>query len=123
MNKVFVTALLLSTVCAGPILAQTTTSPTSMVAPAATTGAATTTPLAAMPSAVTTSGSNTTTAAPLAGANSFTMAQAQTRLKDNGFTQVSELVKDANSVWRGQAMKDSKTVDVAVDYKGNITTN
>jgi hypothetical protein len=118
MNKIFSAALLLSTVCAGPILAQTTTPPS----PAATTGAATTTP-PAMPSAVTTSGPNTTTAAPLAGANSFTMAQAQTRLKDNGFTDVSELVKDTNSVWRGHAMKDGKTVAVAVDYKGNITAD
>ena len=128
MNKIFSAALLLSTVCAGPILAQTTTPPspatppTSTMAPAATTGA-TTTPPPAMPSAVTTSGPNTTTAAPLAGANSFTMAQAQTRLKDNGFTDVSELVKDTNSVWRGHAMKDGKTVAVAVDYKGNITAD
>ena len=129
MNKIFSAALLLSTVCAGPILAQTTTPPspatppTSTMAPAATTGATTTTPPPAMPSAVTTSGPNTTTAAPLAGANSFTMAQAQTRLKDNGFTEVSELVKDTNSVWRGHAMKDGKTVAVAVDYQGNITAN
>jgi putative membrane protein len=106
MNKIFSAALLLSTVCAGPILAQTTTPPTSTMAPA-----------------VTTSGPDTTTAAPLAGANSFTMSQAQTRLKDNGFTDVSELVKDANSVWRGHAMKDGKPVAVAVDYKGNITTD
>ena len=128
MNKIFSAALLLSTVCAGPILAQTTTPPspatppTSTMAPAATTGAPTTPPSATMP-AVTSSTPNTTTAAPLAGANSFTMAQAQTRLKDNGFTQVSELVKDTNSVWRGHAMKDGKTVAVAVDYKGNITAD
>jgi putative membrane protein len=51
------------------------------------------------------------------------MAQAQTRLKDNGFTDVSELVKDTDSVWRGHAMKDGKTVAVAVDYKGNITAD
>src|ERR1035437_3968012 len=44
MNKIFSAALLLSTVCAGPILAQTTTPPspatppTSTMAPAATTG-------------------------------------------------------------------------------------
>jgi len=58
MNKIFSAALLLSTVCAGPILAQTTTPPspatppTSTMAPAATTGAATTTPPPAMPSAL-----------------------------------------------------------------------
>jgi putative membrane protein len=76
-----------------------------------------------MAPAVTTNGVNTAPGAPVAGANSFTMAQAQSRLKDNGFTQVSELVKDDKSVWRGHAMKDGKTVDVAVDYKGNITTD
>ena len=124
MNKIFSAALLLSTVCAGPILAQTTTPPSPATPPTSTMApAATTTLPPAMPSAVTTSGPNTTTAAPLAGANSFTMAQAQTRLKDNGFTQVSELVKDTNSVWRGHAMKDGKTVAVAVDYKGNITAD
>jgi putative membrane protein len=112
MNKIFATTLLFSTVCVGPVFAQTTTLPP-----------ATTPPAAAMAPAATTNGVNTVAAAPVAGANSFTMAQAQTRLKDRGFSQVSELVKDDKSVWRGHAMKDGKTVGVAVDYQGNITTD
>lgn len=142
MNRIFSTTLLLSTICVGPVLAQTTTPPPATTAPAVTmaptataattppastmapaTATVTTTPPSKMAPAVTTNGVNTAPGAPVAGANSFTMAQAQSRLKDNGFTQVSELVKDDKSVWRGHAMKDGKTVDVAVDYKGNITTD
>jgi hypothetical protein len=138
MNNIVSTALLLSTICAGPVFAQTTTPPAPIappavaMAPAAATGASTMTPAAttaitappyAVSPAVPVNGVNTVPAAPVAGANSFTMAQAQTRLTDHGFTQVSELMKDAKSVWRGHAMKDGKTVDVAVDYQGNITTD
>jgi len=76
-----------------------------------------------MPPAVSTNSANTTTAAPVAGANSFTMAQAQKRIEAQGYTQVSALTKDDKSVWRGHAMKDGKSVDVALDYQGNITAN
>jgi hypothetical protein len=143
MNRIFSTALLLGTICAGPVLAQTTTTPspaamppngtmapaaaTATTPPAATmapaTATATTTPPSTMPPAVTTNAVNNTPGAPIAGANSFTMAQAQTRLKNQGFTQVSELMKDDKSIWRGHAMKDGKSVGVAVDYQGNITTD
>jgi hypothetical protein len=61
-----------------------------------------------------------TAAAPLPGANSFTQAEALRRLEAHGYTAVSELQKDAQSIWRGKAMKDGKTVDVALDYRGNI---
>ena len=37
-----------------------------------------------------------------------------------GFANVSDLKKDDNGVWRGRAMKDGKTVDVSVDYQGNV---
>ena len=116
MNRIFFAAMLLGTIGAGVAVAQTT------VHAAATTGAvATAAPT--MPSAVTTDATNTNPAAPVAGANSFTMAQAQKRLEDNGYTQVSALTKDASSIWRGQATKDGKTMDVALDYQGNITAN
>ncbi len=92
----------------GAVLAQTT-SPVASTPPA--------------PASTSTSTTNGTQAAPVAGANSFTMGQAQNRLENNGFTQVSPLTKDSDLIWRGQAMKDGKTVDVAVDYKGNIVTN
>ena len=106
MNRTIAAALLFSTLGVGVLLAQTTTSPTSTMTPA-----------------VTTNGANTTTAAPVAGANSFTMAQAQKRIEDQGYTQVSALAKDNKSIWRGHAMKNGKAVDVALDYQGNITAN
>jgi hypothetical protein len=106
MNRIFATALLVGAMSAGAALAQTT-APSSSTAPPA----------------VTTSGANNTTAAPVAGANSFTMAQAQKRIEDQGYTQVSALMKDDMSVWRGHAMKDGKAMNVALDYQGNITSN
>ena len=121
MKQIIAASLLFSTLGVGVVLAQTTTSPSSTVAPGVTTGAAPTTPPSATPPAVATT--NTTTAAPVAGANSFTMSQAQKRLEDQGYTQVSELAKDDKSIWRGHAMKDGKAVDVALDYQGNITAN
>ena len=59
--------------------------------------------------------------APVAGANSFTEGQARSRLETNGFSNVSGLQKDANGVWRGKASKGGQTVDVSVDFQGNVT--
>ena len=59
--------------------------------------------------------------APVAGANSFTEGQAKSRLEDNGFTNVSGLAKDPNGVWRGKGSKGGQTVDVSVDFQGNVT--
>jgi hypothetical protein len=64
---------------------------------------------------------NKTTAAPVAGKNSFTEGEAKNRLEANGYTQVSALKKDDQSIWRGEAMKSGASVKVAVDYQGNIT--
>jgi len=64
---------------------------------------------------------NKTTAAPVAGKNSFTEGQVVKRLEDNGYSTVSGLMKDKESVWHGKAMKDGKAVTVAVDYQGNVT--
>lgn len=61
--------------------------------------------------------------APLKGSNSFTEAQAQDRAMAAGFGTISALKKDDNGVWRGTAMDGSKSVNVAVDYKGNVVTN
>ena len=61
--------------------------------------------------------------APLPGANSFTEAQARSRIENLGFTSVAGLTKDVNGVWRGKAMKDGKTEDVAIDYRGNIVVS
>jgi hypothetical protein len=59
-------------------------------------------------------------AAPVAGKNSFTEAQAKDRLEKHGYTSVSALKKDDQSVWHGTATKDGRPVSVAVDYQGNI---
>jgi hypothetical protein len=63
----------------------------------------------------------TETRAPLAGANSFTQAEAERRIISQGYTQVSGLAKDDQSIWRGTAVKNGTPVDVAMDYRGNVT--
>jgi sporulation protein YlmC with PRC-barrel domain len=57
---------------------------------------------------------------PYAGANSFTQAQARSRIENHGFTAVSDLKKDDEGIWRGTAVVNGKTVNVALDYKGNV---
>jgi hypothetical protein len=58
--------------------------------------------------------------APLKGANSFTEGQAKDRALSRGMTSVADLKKDGDGIWRGSAMQDGKTVQIAVDYKGNV---
>lgn len=60
--------------------------------------------------------------APFEGANSFTESQAKDRVVAAGLSSVSALTKDDKGIWRGTAMKDGKSVNVAVDYKGNVVT-
>ena len=64
--------------------------------------------------------SNIEPGAPLAGANSFTEAQATDRILSAGFSKITGLAKDANGVWRGTASDGTKNLNVAVDYKGNV---
>src|SRR5207248_3379560 len=59
--------------------------------------------------------------APVAGANSFTEGQAKSRIESSGYTNVSELRKDDQGVWRGKAMKDGKSISVSLDFQGNVT--
>jgi len=106
MNKTLSVAVVLGIVGTGSVFAQTAPPSSSTAPPAVATGS-----------------TNNTTAAPVPGANSFTMAQAKKRLEDQGYTQVSTLAKESNSIWRGHAMKDGKAVDVSLDYQGNITAN
>lgn len=54
------------------------------------------------------------------GANSFTEAQARSRLEGAGLTSVTDLKKDDQGVWRGKATRDGKSLTVGFDYKGNI---
>jgi putative membrane protein len=58
--------------------------------------------------------------APVAGANSFTEGQAKSRIESKGFKSVSHLKKDDTGVWRGQAMQNDKTMNVSVDFQGNV---
>lgn len=60
--------------------------------------------------------------APAKGANSFTMGEAKRRIEKNGYSNVSDLAKDANGVWRGTAQKAGSSTTVWLDYKGNVGT-
>ncbi len=63
-------------------------------------------------------------AGPLAaGANSFTEGQARHHMENSGYTNVTALSKDENGVWHGSAMKGGKTMNVSLDFKGNVVTN
>ena len=70
--------------------------------------------------AVNTPNSPTNPAAPVAGANSFTEGQAKSRIQEKGFKNVSALKKDDAGVWRGKADQNGKSVNVSVDYQGNV---
>ena len=61
-----------------------------------------------------------TTGAVEPGANSFTEAQARSRLEAQGFSSVTELRKDDQGIWRGKAQRDGKSVSVGIDYKGTV---
>jgi len=54
------------------------------------------------------------------GANSFTEAQARSRLEGAGLSNITDLKKDDQGIWRGKAMQAGKSVNVGFDYKGNI---
>ena len=55
------------------------------------------------------------------GANSFTMHQAMRHIEHSGYSGVTGLARGKDGVWRGTAMKGGASVDVAMDFKGNVT--
>ncbi len=55
-----------------------------------------------------------------ASTGSFTEAEARSRLAAQGYTEVTDLQKDAQSIWRGNAMKNGRAVGVALDAQGNV---
>ena len=59
-------------------------------------------------------------AAPVPGANSFTEGQAKERIEGKGYSDVTALTKGEDGVWTGPAMKDGKSVEVKLDFQGNI---
>lgn len=81
------------------------------------------TPTATLPASPTTTQTATVDpGAPLPGANSFTEEQAKDRVTKAGFASVSAMKKDDQGIWRGTASKSGATVNVAVDYRGNVVT-
>lgn len=62
-------------------------------------------------------------AAPVAGENSFTENQAKERIAEAGYNNVSGLKLDDTGVWRGTAMKDGKSLNVSLDFQGNVVAN
>ena len=56
------------------------------------------------------------------GANSFTQKQAMEHIEKSGFTSVTNLAKGEDGVWRGRAVRGGSAVDVAMDFKGNVST-
>jgi hypothetical protein len=69
--------------------------------------------------AVNSSGQNNSNA-PVAGRNSFTEGQAKSAIEKAGYTNVTELKKDGNGVWRGKASKGGTSAPVSVDFQGNV---
>lgn len=59
--------------------------------------------------------------APARGRNSFTESQARGRIMKAGYSRVSGLSKNRNGLWQGKAMRGKRPVNVALDYKGNVT--
>lgn len=59
---------------------------------------------------------------PAEGANSFTEAQAKERIEAAGYTGVADLKLDDKGVWQAAAMKDGKSMPVALDYQGNVVS-
>src|SRR3954464_8635857 len=70
--------------------------------------------------AVNSSGQNNSNA-PVAGRNSFTEGQAKSKIEEAGYTNVTDLKKDDNGVWRGKAAKKGGSATaVSVDFQGNV---
>ena len=51
----------------------------------------------------------------------MTEMQAKSRIEAQGYTNVSQLEKDAKGVWNANAMKDGKSVHLSLDTQGHIT--
>jgi hypothetical protein len=58
--------------------------------------------------------------APVAGRNSFTEGQAKSRIEAAGYSNVSNLRKDNEGIWRGKADKGGTQREVSLDFQGNV---
>jgi putative membrane protein len=70
-----------------------------------------------------TSSQSNTQQPPVAGANSFTEAQAKDRIEKAGYAEVTGLKKDDQGIWRASAKQGDKQVNVALDFQGNVVAN
>jgi hypothetical protein len=57
---------------------------------------------------------------PVAGRNSFTEGQAKSRIEAAGYSNVSNLQKDSDGIWRGKADKGGTQTEVSLDFQGNV---
>ncbi|MDZ4371588.1 MAG: hypothetical protein U1C74_09240 [Phenylobacterium sp.] len=71
--------------------------------------------------AVNTDANTTTAMSQSAGSNSFTEGQARGHIENAGYTDVTGLTKTPDGMWTGKAMKDGKTMDVSLDFRGAVT--
>jgi len=46
--------------------------------------------------------------------------EAKSKIEDAGYTNVGELKKDDNGIWRGKASKGGSSTNVSVDFQGNV---
>ena len=53
--------------------------------------------------------------------SAFTTDQAKSQIETAGYSNVSGLRRDSKGIWRGKAVKDGLTVNVALDREGKIT--
>jgi hypothetical protein len=60
--------------------------------------------------------------APAEGATSFTEGQARDRLVERGYSDPIQLMRAEDGSWRGTATQNGQSVNVVVDYQGNVTT-
>lgn len=67
--------------------------------------------------------SSASAAALVPGANSFTEAQAKSRIEKAGYSDVSKLSKDDQGIWRGEAMKGGEKLQIGVDYQGHVVAS
>ena len=51
---------------------------------------------------------------------SATPEEARSQIEAKGFSDVSDLERDSNGVWRGNAVRDGKSVHIALDLLGNV---
>lgn len=64
--------------------------------------------------------SDMTGAALAKGHNSFTKGEAGDRIRSAGYAHVVVSALDADGLWHATATKDGQSVQVALDYKGNV---